>query len=303
MSDFVLRNAVSLLFLLGLTGYLIYQKSNDRLLLFTLVIYTLHNLCSLLWLLTDSHPLLIHRGTHAASFAALIITPTYFWMTAGLPTTKRKRLGALLVMLAALPSMLAVFSPLFVADVSIVEGSFDITYGIARKLMVPGVGVSICTSLAILIYGYNLADTATKQVQCFISIIAVLTFGFMVGTLRVLFILGTLPPQTYLLPIAISIFLCILVFNAVRKKSSVDIRRLIPGSTERESSTQILETFSAFTTEDIGYKEAMNQISRELVDYKINKAKSRGVDTMRPIAESMGMTRSGLSKLISRNTK
>ncbi|MFQ3226741.1 MAG: hypothetical protein ACI8RW_000119 [Porticoccaceae bacterium] len=50
-----------------------------------------------------------------------------------------------------------------------------------------------------------------------------------------------------------------------------DIRRLLPGSPERQACNEIMDAFSQYARDDVSYREAVSDIERLLVLYKYQK--------------------------------
>ena len=151
-------------------------------------------------------------------------------------------------------------------------------------------------SIAVFLYqGYCKANSHEVQIQCVYTIYALLPITIICLFLLILMAAGNEISAVGVLPVG-SIMFLLITLGSEKRHNLTDIRRLVPGSSERKTSSEIMKVVSRYARDDILYRDAVGEIERLLVTQKYKKNDNNASAT----AELMGMPRSSLYSLFNR---
>lgn len=149
--------------------------------------------------------------------------------------------------------------------------------------------------VAFLLHGYKKAQNQTAEIKCLYTLLA-LTPILIAGVVLVALIgFGYDVSAAMVMPLASALFLVILLVGEQTHRL-VDIRRHIPFSLERRTTAKINDIFSAYSRDELNYRDALNEIERMLVVHKHQKHNGNVSST----AASMELPRSSLYSIFRR---
>jgi len=155
-----------------------------------------------------------------------------------------------------------------------------------------------CSSVA-LIYGYSRAKSKLDSVRCIHSLLALTPIIFVFVLATILKLTGASINATGLVPIATAIFLAIVLRTESKHKLS-DLRRLMPLSSEREMTNNIMDLLDIYlnkSKQGITYKDLQEGLEREIIFYSLKKCDNNISHT----SEMMGLkNRSTLYSMMNR---
>ncbi len=148
---------------------------------------------------------------------------------------------------------------------------------------------------AVLIVGYRRANSHKRQIQCIYTLYAIFPIILTCSGLLVLMALEYKINGVGVLPAASILFMVITLVSEERHQLT-DIRRFVPSSSERKTSSEVMSIVSSYSRDEIQYRDAVSEIERLLVVQKYKKNSGNASAT----AELMGMPRSSLYSIFNR---
>ena len=147
----------------------------------------------------------------------------------------------------------------------------------------------------VLIRGYLTAKDHVTEIQCSYTMFGLLPIVLVALSVVVLMGFGVSINAAAIIPICTTFFLLITIKGELTHKLT-DIRRYIPFSLERRTSSQIMDIFSRYAQDDVNYRDSMAEIEKLLVVHKHNKNEGNVSRT----AASMDIPRSSLYSIFRR---
>jgi len=149
--------------------------------------------------------------------------------------------------------------------------------------------------VTLLVGGYRKARCHKIQAQCTYTIIAVMPILATCFIMLSLMVVDIQFAAIGFFPVAAIIFMGITLISEERHQLT-DIRRFVPGSRERLTSSKVMHVVSAYSRDEVSYRDAVSEIERMLVLHKYQKNGGNASAT----AELMGMPRSSLYSIFNR---
>jgi hypothetical protein len=279
--------------------YYAYQAKHSFAFTALLAVFALHNTAEVMSLVQFNMHLesanFVARGYYAVSVWALVFMLNYAHFTVyriGLP---KRRLFSLF-------GCALVFSGLLFFTNSIVTGSVatGITiaatrgelYFLFQVIVLLGMGSFLFT----LVNGLVTARDASTEIRCWYSLLALLPIVLLSVGIVLLQFVGINFTATLLMPIFSTIFLLVsLYYESVHRVT--DIRMYLPFSIERSVSSNIMATCSDFSSNKVSFREAHDQLEKELVLYSLRK---NGFNVSKS-AEAMALNRTTLYSILKRH--
>ncbi|MFT4630349.1 MAG: hypothetical protein ACI9WC_001466 [Arenicella sp.] len=147
----------------------------------------------------------------------------------------------------------------------------------------------------VLIRGYLKAKDHVVEIQCsytFLGLLPIIVVALSVVTLMGF---GVNLNAAGIIPICTAFFLLITIKGELTHKLT-DIRRHIPFSLERKTSSQIMDIFSRYAQDEVNYRNGMAELEKLLVMHKHSKSLGNVTQT----AASMDIPRSSLYSIFRR---
>jgi len=296
-------STVSICFLLA---FLRYKKVPDKPLVILLWLGIAHGLFSAGWrFLTEAgvgH--YVYRCLHGISLSISLYLPYYCYLVSSSSTSRIKE-NNIIIFIGCLV-IFATSTPLFVSHL-IAPGVTGVVYGPLRSIILPLGFASSWFALVVCILGYTKAQTSERQVAALNCLFAISLFLIITGFLRLAHQAADTFDQkiaiAYLFPVSIQILVIILVFNSSKRHViQTDARRFMPLTREKRIYDGLSEAFANYSLGRLQYKTTADEINRLLITYKIEKLKERnnGQTSIQKVADNIGLTRSGLSKILKR---
>ena len=295
MSLLVLPAVLALIIKLGLI--VIYRKSvtASSCFLAMVVIFAIHNLCEVLAFWDFFHGIngeFLLKTYHVVSLVSLLVI---CWTVNEISQVENRTYLKIFGVLVATSSCAIVFTDL------VISGAGSLAYVITAERgplysLFQIVALSLIGALLYQIYiGYSRSKTHSAQIKSAYMGIALLPQVAAVVIVILLMNMKFPINGAVIFPLATSLFVFIMLATE-HKHRMTDIRRFIPFSDERTTSSQIMDIFSEYAQDKATYREAINDIEKLLVEHKYEKNNRNATYA----AEKMGMPRSSLYSLFNR---
>lgn len=265
---------------------------------FTMVlIFACHNIAEVLGFvqyLTGEQQLLILRWYYVMSFCSLAAILLYSIDVSKI-LMPHKNISVFIVGLTSFFCILSLTTDLILAGstsigyiMTAVKGPYYWAFQVSALLTYAGI-------FCILIKGYIKAKQHITAIQCSYTLLAFAPKILVGVSLVILMALGVHLNAAAILPITTTLFLLITLKSEAKHKLT-DIRRFVPFSIERKTSSEIMDIFSSYAKDETNYRDSMAEIEKLLVTHKHNK-NGGNVSTT---ASSMEIPRSSLYSIFNR---
>lgn len=179
---------------------------------------------------------------------------------------------------------------------TLVSGATALTYTITAikgnyywvyqsLLLMNSMAVLVC-----LVYNYRKSATPQEEVRNFYALASMIPLIVVVPGVVILMKLGVAINATFILPIASTAFLLILIKGKYTDTLLYDPRGFVPYSLEGQLSTLISQANAQYNFENMSHKELMTKLERAVIIYKYQKNDKNITRT----AKSMQMKRTSL---------
>jgi len=292
---------ISLLFKLFVLTHVIKGGKVSLLFLSLIVVFATHNAIEALTHIQYSEN---HTWAAILTFKLYCVATIYlmlYILLHGLSTSKLENSYTT----ASLTLIASVLSALILFTNNIVTGQFTITYPITATkapsywLFSTFIISILSISLFSLIYGYRSAKSRLDATRCKYSLFALTPILIIFSLTITLKIIDAKINAAWLVPIATTLFLIIILKTESKHKLS-DIRHLLPLSLERQTANNfllLLDHYVKNNGKDNAYKELQHGIEREIISYSLKKCNNNVAHT----ANMMGIrNRSTLYAMINR---
>lgn len=273
MSIYFAPALISLLFKLIVLGYVLKGARVSIVFLSLIVVFALHNAIEISGYLyfenTDVDGTFLRLYYVATAYAIL------YMFLHGLAVSKlgSTRSTSILVAIATTLSAGLLFTDFIIAgqysigySVSAVKGSF---YWLFASYLLITLTCNVCVTF----YGYRNAKSQMDSVRCFHSLLALAPI-MLVFFLAIIFKITNVGINaTGLVPLATALFLAI-VLNTESKHKLSDLRRVMPLSTERETTNNLMDLLDDYiqnSNQDNVYKKLHEGIEKEIILYSLKK--------------------------------
>jgi len=196
----------------------------------------------------------------------------------------------------------SIFSALLFFTDGIVNGSVatGITIAATRGEIYPlfqaSVLIGMGAFLSVLINGLVTAKDADTEIRCWYSLLSLSPIVLLAVGIVLLQLVGINFTATLLMPVFSTVFLLVpLYYESVHRIT--DIRLYLPFSVERGVAANVLDVCSDFSSNKISFKEAHDQLEKELVLYSLRKNNFN----VSKSAESMDLNRTTLYSILKRH--
>ena len=256
-----------------------------------------HNLCELGVFLAQGEPGVyaqtVMRAYYGVSFILVALACSWSMEVASLKSDPTIKVIVQVVWLGAIcGAILVVTTNLIVAGAQ----SFTVTMTAIRGEYYAFFRIVAATALVtsgyILIRGIVEAGYEHERARCWRMLIAYTPLVLGALTILVLMNYDMQINAVAILPIASTFFLLVIIYSE-RKHSMTDMRRLIPGTKERQIMDSIQEEFLNYSNE-MQYDESIKKIQKLMVEYAFEKNDHK----VKPTAEAIGMGKTRLYKMI-----
>ena len=168
---------------------------------------------------------------------------------------------------------------------------------IGNLIVVPRLLVALCITAVVIgiIRNYRTVQEGQGQVRHLYILFAFLLYAIncFMGLFAALPILIALR----------GLLLFSVVMFVVHKSRLFDLRSVIPGTKEKRAITTFRSTFRRFTADEVGYRSALQDMERAMVEYKLQKISGFREDNksaLPRVANSMQLSLSSLYDLLKR---
>lgn len=205
----------------------------------------------------------------ATAFACLYI------LLHGLSVSKLENntLTSILIAATAVLSVLMLFSNWVIAGQYSIGYSVSAIKGPMYWLFAVYLFTVLFSTVAVILYGHHRSTAKIDSVRCLHSLMA-LGPVMLVFALALIFKIADIGVNaTGLIPIATTLFLGIVLKTESKHKLS-ELRRLIPLSSERETTNNLMDLLDNYiqnSGKDNIYKELQDGIEREIIAYSLKK--------------------------------
>jgi hypothetical protein len=210
-------------------------------------------------------------------------------------------LGSLWIVSVAAVALSSGLSLIILLTDSVVSGATSIAYAPTAEqgqqywlFQLLFVGMLFLIS-GVLIRGYLKAKDHVAEIQCGYTLLGLLPIVIVALSVVTLMSFGVNLNAAGIIPICTTFFLLITIKGELTHKLT-DIRRHIPFSLERQTSSQIMDIFSRYAQDEVNYRNGMAELERLLVMHKHSKSQGNVTQT----AASMDIPRSSLYSIFRR---
>lgn len=238
------------------------------------LVFALHNLTEVLAYLQFSFGSIsdvIFRLYYAATLIMLYFMCLYCIEVSRLSILKKLVIPIFCWLIGV--SLAVMFSDLLVAGVEPIGYAATAIRGSYYSVFSITILVGLLFVFSSLIVGYRSSHEHLAQVQCLYNLVAlspIVILGFLIIPVM---ILGYQVNAAGILPLCTTLFLLI-TLQSEDKHGLTDIRRFLPFSRERDTSSQIQALISRFSMDQISIKEMSNEIEKVALLHKLDQAGS-----------------------------
>ena len=295
MSLIVLPSIIALILKILILG--VTKMNSGKYQLFSAVIIAMAslNVAEIILLLSHANEIAVFYIVKAYYVLTLISLSAVIAYTAEVAQQKNKLFKVAPIAISVVLSVLILFTPYVISGVELLSyastakaGGFYWMWQISSATMIISV---------FLIARSGYVKTKNHQIEIRCIYIGLSFLPLALASLSILFLmgLGYQINAVASLSIASTMFLLILLASEYQHRLT-DVRRFIPGSSERRASGKIMKIFSDYSRDDIDYRQAVSEIERLLVMQKYDKSEGNASVT----AGKMGMPRSSLYSIFNR---
>lgn len=271
------------------------HKPESNLFIPLILLFAVINLCEILGLWEFLHGLeglMMLKAYYALTIAGWCVIYLYVVDITGLNFRKVKML---VISSSVLLAAVTIGTNGVVAGVDVLNYSMTVSRGNLYVLWQAFCLTAVAATCGSLWIGYKKAKEHLMEIRCVYTAMALAPIILVSLFLLVVMSLGYQINAVVFMPVATSLFLVIMLASEYQHRLT-DIRRFLPASDERKTSSKIMEIFSSYSRDDIEYRQAVSEIERLLVLHKYDKNKGNASET----AGKMGMPRSSLYSIFNR---
>jgi len=295
MSIYVLPALLALIIKIVVLFYAYRSQGQSKMFVLMVSVFACHNISEVLVFLEAAgtiHSPYVISIYYVSSIWALFTVLSYVLEVCRIEILKLK------IGVAALASVLTI---LIVFSHFIIDGERSIGYVVTAvrgplywTFQAFSLGIFV-SSVALLIKSTNKSKNHLIEIQSSYTLLALSPLVIGALSIMTLMNLGVSVNAAAIMPIATTLFLLI-TFKSETQHKLTDLRRFLPWSQERRTSSDIMEIFSSYAKDDMSYRDAVSDIERLLVMHKYDKSGGNASQT----AQQMGMPRSSLYSIFNR---